>query len=59
MTQGGPAGSTDLLSTVLYRDAFSNLEGGYASAIGVVMALISGVVVAGYLTLRRVRKWEM
>ncbi len=59
MTQGGPAGSTDLLSTVLYRDAFSNLEGGYASAIGVVMALISGVVVAGYLTLRRVRKWDM
>lgn len=59
LTQGGPAGSTDLLSTVLYRDAFSNLQGGYASAIGVVMALISALVVVGYLVLRRVRKWEI
>ncbi|WP_255950782.1 carbohydrate ABC transporter permease [Streptomyces odontomachi] len=58
LTKGGPAGSTDLLSTVLYRDAFSNLQGGYASAMGVVMALISGVVVAVYLVVRKVRKWE-
>jgi raffinose/stachyose/melibiose transport system permease protein len=58
LTQGGPAGSTDLLSTVLYRDAFSNLQGGYASAIGVVMALISAVVVTVYLVVRKVRKWE-
>ena len=59
LTQGGPAGSTDVLSTVLYRNAFSNLQGGYASAIGVVMALISAIVVVGYLVLRRVRKWEI
>ncbi|MBB4683970.1 carbohydrate ABC transporter permease [Amycolatopsis jiangsuensis] len=58
LTQGGPAGSTDLLSTVAYRDAFTNLQGGYASAVGVVMALISGVVVTGYLIIRKVRKWE-
>lgn len=59
MTQGGPAGSTDLLSTVLYRDAFTNLQGGYASAIGVIMAAISAVVVTSYLVIRRVRKWEI
>lgn len=59
LTQGGPAGSTDVLSTLLYRNAFSNLQAGYASAIGVVMALISGIVVAAYLTLRKVRKWEI
>ena len=58
LTQGGPAGSTDLLSTVLYRDAFANLQGGYACAIGVVMALISGVVVGTYLVVRRARRWE-
>ncbi|QPP07783.1 sugar ABC transporter permease [Streptomyces bathyalis] len=58
LTKGGPAGATDLLSTVLYRDAFSNLQAGYASAMGVVMALISGVVVAAYLVIRKVRKWE-
>ncbi len=59
LTQGGPAGSTDLLSTVLYRDAFSNLQAGYSSAIGVVMALISTLVVTVYLVVRRVRKWEI
>lgn len=59
LTQGGPAGSTDLLSTVLYRNAFSNLQGGYASAIGVVMALISAVVITGYITLQKVKKWDI
>ena len=59
MTQGGPAGSTDVLSTLLYRDAFSNQQAGYASAVGVVMALISAVVVVAYLVVRRVRRWEV
>lgn len=59
LTQGGPAGSTDVLSTLLYRNAFGNLEAGYASAIGVVMALISGVVVAAYLIIRKTRNWEI
>ncbi|AQW56201.1 carbohydrate ABC transporter permease [Streptomyces violaceusniger] len=58
LTQGGPAGSTDLLSTVAYRNAFSNLQGGYASATGIVMALISGVVVTVYLVIRKTREWE-
>lgn len=59
LTQGGPAGSTDVLSTKLYRDAFTNLQAGYASAIGVVMAAISGVVVAAYLILRKTRNWDI
>lgn len=59
LTQGGPAGSTDVLSTVLYRDAFTNLEAGYASAFGVVMAIFSGVVVGAYLILRKVRRWDI
>jgi len=59
MTQGGPAGSTDLLSTLLYRDAFTNLSAGYASAVGVVMALISTAVVIVYLVIRKVKDWEI
>lgn len=59
LTQGGPAGSTDVLSTLLYRNAFGNLDAGYASAIGVVMATISGVVVTGYLILRKTRDWDI
>src|SRR5918992_2326821 len=39
LTQGGPAGSTDVLATLLYREAFANQEAGYAASIGVVMAL--------------------
>jgi raffinose/stachyose/melibiose transport system permease protein len=58
LTQGGPAGSTDVLGTLLYRDAFSNNEAGYAASIGVVMASISFMVVSGFLWLRR-RGWEI
>lgn len=59
MTQGGPAGSTDLLSTLLYRQAFTNLSAGYASAVGVVMALISTIVVTAYLVVRKVKEWQI
>jgi raffinose/stachyose/melibiose transport system permease protein len=59
LTQGGPAGATDVLSTLLYRDAFSSLRAGYASAIGVVMAAISGVVVLIYLVVRKRRNWAI
>jgi raffinose/stachyose/melibiose transport system permease protein len=59
LTQGGPAGATDVLGTVLYRDAFANQEAGYAAAIGVVLALMSTVIVSFYLFLRRRRGWEI
>jgi raffinose/stachyose/melibiose transport system permease protein len=59
LTQGGPAGATEVLSTLLYREAFSNLNAGYASAIGVVLAIISAVVVGGYLWIRKARDWEI
>ncbi|PDQ34642.1 MAG: sugar-binding protein [Candidatus Lumbricidophila eiseniae] len=59
LTQGGPAGSTDVLSTLLYRNAFTNQESGYASATGVVLALISAIAVVTYLVIRRVKKWEI
>jgi raffinose/stachyose/melibiose transport system permease protein len=59
LTQGGPAGTTDVLSTLLYREAFASLRAGYASAIGVVMALISGVVVGVYLVMRSRKAWAI
>ncbi|MEI7027892.1 carbohydrate ABC transporter permease [Paenibacillus sp. y28] len=39
MTQGGPGGATDSLSTLIYRTAFNFNDMGYASAIGLVMLL--------------------
>lgn len=58
LTQGGPGGSTDVLGTLLYRTAFTNLEAGYAASIGVVLGLISLVFVSTYLYLKR-RGWEL
>jgi raffinose/stachyose/melibiose transport system permease protein len=59
LTQGGPAGATDVMGTLLYRDAFASRQAGYASAIGIVMALISAVVVTVYLYLRRRKGWDV
>lgn len=59
MTGGGPGGSTDVLGTVLYRDAFSNQQAGYAAAIGIVLSLMSAIVVSLYLYLRRRREWDI
>ncbi|WP_454856704.1 carbohydrate ABC transporter permease [Promicromonospora soli] len=59
LTQGGPAGSTDVLSTVLYREAFQNQRHGYASAIAMLLAAISAAAVLGYLALRRRLRWDI
>ncbi|MFT4029217.1 MAG: sugar ABC transporter permease [Protaetiibacter sp.] len=58
LTRGGPAGATEVLSTYMYRQAFSDLEAGYASAIGILLSLFSGIIVAIYQILRRMRGWE-
>lgn len=59
LTQGGPAGSTDVLSTVLYREAFQNRRQGYASSIAMLLTAISAATVIGYLVLRRKMKWDI
>jgi len=40
MTNGGPAGATEVLTTLAYKVSFENFEFGYAAALGVVMSLI-------------------
>ncbi len=59
LTQGGPAGATEVVSTVLYRDAFQNQEAGYAASMGVVLAVISGLVVGAYQVIRHRKGWDM
>jgi len=41
MTQGGPGGSTHLMSTYIYEQAFKFLNYGYGSALAIVMLVIS------------------
>jgi raffinose/stachyose/melibiose transport system permease protein len=58
LTQGGPAGATELISTLLYKQAFTLNEAGYAAAMGVGMTSVVLIVVGVYLWLRR-RGWEV
>lgn len=49
MTRGGPMNRTELLSTLLYKQAFTFWEFGAASAIAVTMTLITFLIAAYYL----------
>lgn len=56
LTQGGPAGASDVMATVIYRDAFINFDAGYASAEGLSLSVIAGLVVVGFIIARRRRE---
>ena len=58
LTQGGPAGGSDLMATVLYRNAFARFEAGYAAAQGLLLSALAGVIVVFFLYLRR-RGWDI
>jgi len=53
MTQGGPAGSSELLATLLYKKAFSSYKVGEASAIGVIISLFGFLGVSLYYYLNK------
>ena len=46
LTQGGPAGASEVLSVLVYKNAFLKLEAGYAGAIGLTMGFFVGMVIA-------------
>jgi raffinose/stachyose/melibiose transport system permease protein len=58
MTQGGPAGASELPATLLYREAFADRNAGYAASIGVTLALLTAVISLVYVRLRR-RGWDI
>jgi multiple sugar transport system permease protein len=49
MTGGGPAGSTDILTTFVYKNAFSDFDFGYASALSVALFVILAAGSALYI----------
>ncbi len=53
LTGGGPQGSTEVLLSYMYNQAFKNLDFGYGTAIGLLMGV--AVVAVGFL-LRRVTR---
>ena len=52
-TGGGPGGATEVVATLLYKEAFQQFEAGYAAALGLSMSFVSALVVAAYLYVRR------
>jgi raffinose/stachyose/melibiose transport system permease protein len=52
MTKGGPGTSTQVVSTLLYREAFLENDVAYGTSMAVVLAIISLVISAIFITLR-------
>jgi len=53
LTRGGPAGSTQVLATLLYNSAFSFMKYGYAAAVAVILLIITIIASSGILALFR------
>jgi raffinose/stachyose/melibiose transport system permease protein len=58
ITQGGPAGSSEVVSTYMYKQAFVFFHAGYASAAALGMVFVSLAVVGVFFVLRRLG-WEI
>jgi raffinose/stachyose/melibiose transport system permease protein len=58
ITRGGPAGATEVVPTLMWKEAFERFEAGYASAMGLALSFISGVIVLIFVILRK-RGWEV
>lgn len=58
LTQGGPAGASEVLGTMIYKQAFNRFEAGYAAAIGLTMSLFAVIIIGLFAFLRR-RGWEI
>ena len=46
LTQGGPAGASEVLAVLVFKEAFRNFDAGYAAAIGLTMSFFVGCVIA-------------
>ena len=49
MTKGGPANSSDTLSSYMFMKAYSTLDFGFASALGVLFMLGLTVYIIGFI----------
>ena len=58
ITQGGPAGASEVVGTLMYKEAFARFEAGYAAALGLGMSFLSGLIVLIFIYLRR-KGWEI
>lgn len=58
LTEGGPAGGSEVLGTLLFKNAFFRFEAGYAAAIGLTMSFYGGIFILLFIFGRR-RGWDI
>lgn len=58
MTQGGPAGATEIASTWIFKQAFNFFQAGYASSLSLTVCLGAVVVYLGFSFLQR-KGWDV
>ncbi len=58
LTQGGPAGASEVIATQLYKNAFIKFKAGYGAAQGVVVSIFAGFIIMIFVTMRR-RGWDI
>ena len=58
LTQGGPAGASEVLGTQVFKNAFNRFEAGYGAAQGVTISMFAGLIVLAFIYLRR-RGWDI
>jgi len=58
MTQGGPAGATEIASTWIYKQAFTLFNAGYASSLSFAVCLACVLVYIGFRQIQK-RGWDV
>jgi len=58
LTQGGPAGASEVLATLVVKNAIYKFDAGYGSAIGLTMSVFVGIIISIFVVLRK-RGWEI
>ncbi len=58
-TQGGPAFSTEVISTFIYKSSFANFQAGYGTALSMIFFLILVLVTVVQISIFRRREVEM
>lgn len=58
-TQGGPAFSTEVITTFIYRSSFGNYQAGYGTALSMIFFLILVLVTIAQIFIFRRREVEM
>jgi raffinose/stachyose/melibiose transport system permease protein len=58
LTQGGPAGASEVLATLVVKNSIQKFDAGYASAIGLTMSVFVGAIISIFVILRK-RGWEI